>query len=123
MAVASKYFLHCNGAVAYEDFLEEVGNFQNNMQDSALWAVFCSFDTEGRSKPAAGAIVTELSQPGKSRELLMASFPQLPLDSVLFDFKKDPKAGVDYESLYATLQKASADKAAADFCSSRRKLS
>eukprot|EP00929_Paragymnodinium_shiwhaense_P114597 TRINITY_DN83035_c0_g1_i1.p1 TRINITY_DN83035_c0_g1~~TRINITY_DN83035_c0_g1_i1.p1 ORF type:complete len:601 (+),score=118.20 TRINITY_DN83035_c0_g1_i1:169-1971(+) len=93
-----------NAMVDYAEFVAAVEDFQRNLQDSAVWAVFRSFDyAEGPPGVAKKDICQALQQPN-IRQTLQDSFPDLLIDRIQRDFSDDGEGMIDFERFTEVLK-------------------
>mmetsp|Transcript_52150 Transcript_52150/g.124251 ORF Transcript_52150/g.124251 Transcript_52150/m.124251 type:complete len:589 (-) Transcript_52150:158-1924(-) len=86
--------------IDYIEFLRAVDECQRNMQDSAIWAVFRSFDDGAVSKRR----VCEILKKGSTPELVQEKFPEVSLEGVVEDLSKDGDASISPEELKKLLR-------------------
>eukprot|EP00931_Biecheleriopsis_adriatica_P074540 TRINITY_DN48579_c0_g1_i1.p1 TRINITY_DN48579_c0_g1~~TRINITY_DN48579_c0_g1_i1.p1 ORF type:complete len:625 (-),score=104.79 TRINITY_DN48579_c0_g1_i1:56-1930(-) len=110
------------GPVAYDDFLDDVVRFQTNMQETALWYVFQSFDREWTGTIKKDEFRTEIEkESNKFRECIVSNFPSLPLDTTLKQLAKVEQDAISFEDLEALVMNSMADNSIDS--ASRRKFS
>eukprot|EP00933_Yihiella_yeosuensis_P080743 TRINITY_DN94217_c0_g1_i1.p1 TRINITY_DN94217_c0_g1~~TRINITY_DN94217_c0_g1_i1.p1 ORF type:complete len:619 (+),score=94.21 TRINITY_DN94217_c0_g1_i1:144-1859(+) len=101
------------GPVAYNNFLNNVTVFQQNMQDSAVWFVFRSFDSASQGKVDREVLARKLRQPGEETDYILTSFPELSLDKFLSALRTDSKTEIGAEELQALLDRVAIDQVVA----------
>jgi len=93
-----------NVAVEYSEFISAVHDFQRNMQESAVWAVFRSFDTHDGSDEVRKKDLCKVLGQGNLRKCLAETFPGLLLERVVQDMDKDGNATIDFDQFTQVLR-------------------
>eukprot|EP00437_Effrenium_voratum_P051216 CAMPEP_0181529320 /NCGR_PEP_ID=MMETSP1110-20121109/70994_1 /TAXON_ID=174948 /ORGANISM="Symbiodinium sp., Strain CCMP421" /LENGTH=607 /DNA_ID=CAMNT_0023660295 /DNA_START=1 /DNA_END=1820 /DNA_ORIENTATION=+ len=95
------------GIVNYNDFLTDVETFQRNMQESAMWFAFSTFDLRCRGEAEKRALLRELGDDlSYIYECVRASFPNADLDTMLQQLEQVPTSMVSFEELLGILRRA-----------------
>eukprot|EP00927_Polykrikos_kofoidii_P018910 TRINITY_DN18802_c0_g1_i1.p1 TRINITY_DN18802_c0_g1~~TRINITY_DN18802_c0_g1_i1.p1 ORF type:complete len:613 (+),score=96.57 TRINITY_DN18802_c0_g1_i1:103-1941(+) len=91
-------------AIEYSEFISAVDDYQRNIQDCAVWAVFRSFDTaEGGDGVRKKDLCKMLGQENL-RKCLTDNFPTLALERVLQDMSKDGDRVIDFDQFTQVLR-------------------
>jgi len=99
--------IELNGSrmIEYLEFIAAIEDFQRNMQDSAVWAVFRNFDAQGSKAVLKKKLVEALAPTNaKSRKSLATNFPELPLESVLEELDHDGNGVIQFEEFKQILR-------------------
>jgi len=94
--------------IYYSDFMASVSEFQQNLQDSAAWAVFRSFDTnngEDNGTVTKRDLTAALGEGKPLRETVADNFPQLPLEAVLQELDGGNRE-IDFDAFKRILRSA-----------------
>mmetsp|Transcript_34349 Transcript_34349/g.78268 ORF Transcript_34349/g.78268 Transcript_34349/m.78268 type:complete len:589 (+) Transcript_34349:155-1921(+) len=86
--------------IDYGEFLRNVDECQRNMQDSAIWAVFRTFDGAGVNKRQ----LSEKLRKGSTPELVQEKFPEVSVDAVVEELIKDGDSSISPEELKKILR-------------------
>jgi len=99
--------IELNGSrvIEYPEFLANIEDFQRNMQDSAVWAVFRNFDSEQNKAVLKKKLVEALGRK-TARKSLAASYPELPLESVLEELDHDSNGVIEFEEFKKILRQS-----------------
>jgi len=91
--------------IEYDIFCTDVAEFQQNLQDSAAWAVFRSFETNGDlpHNVSKKDLTLILGQDGL-RQGIADNYPELAMDSVLQDLDHDAAGVIDFEGFKGILR-------------------
>ncbi|OLP79132.1 Calcium-dependent protein kinase 6 [Symbiodinium microadriaticum] len=99
-----------SGAVCYTDFLSDVVQFQKNMQESALWFAFSTFDIKCTGEADRRALQKELCDDRSYLyECFRVNFPSLAPEAVLPLLEQAPSSRISFEELMGILQRLSPD--------------
>lgn len=99
-----------SGAVCYTDFLSDVVQFQKNMQESALWFAFSTFDIKCTGEADRRALQKELcDERSYLYECFRVNFPSLAPEAVLSLLEQAPSSRISFEELMGILQRLSPD--------------
>jgi len=91
--------------IEYPDFIAAIQDFQRNMQDSAVWAVFRNFDSQG-NKAVMKKKLVEAMRGTTQRKQISTNFPELPLESVLEELDHDGNGVIEFEELKKILKQS-----------------
>jgi len=91
--------------IEYLEFVSAIEDFQRNMQDSAVWAVFRNFDSQGSKSVLKKKLVEALGQKSH-RKHLASNFPELPLESVLEELDHDSNGIIEFEEFKQILRQS-----------------
>lgn len=91
--------------IDYPAFVLAIEDFQRNMQDNAVWAVFRNFDSngDGAGSVLKKSIVEELGRKAHKQSLAV-NFPDVPLEDVLDELEQDGNAQIDVEEFKRILR-------------------
>lgn len=92
--------------IEYPEFIEAIEDFQTNMQDSAVWAVFRNFDAEGGKAVLKKNLVEALGR-NTHRNSLALNFPETPMESVLEQLDHDHSGFIEFEEFKQILRQGS----------------
>jgi Ca2+-binding EF-hand superfamily protein len=90
--------------IEYDVFCSDVAEFQQNLQDSAVWAVFRSFETNGAPPHMTKKELTVVLGEDNLRQGIADNFPELALDSVLQELDHDAQGVIDFEEFKTILK-------------------
>lgn len=121
----------CVGKVNYAEFIADVGDFQNNMQDSAVSAVFRAFDSAGEQETSSGKEswrsldctlpeCSSMRNDSKMKRKFAAAalrqshhvksiedaFPRISMKMIQEDLQSSPNSTINYEELHGILRKS-----------------
>merc|ERR1712188_350252 len=86
--------------IDYTEYVKTIDEFQRNMQDSVVWAIFRSFDGKGggaeRTQISQKELVERLKE-DERQKAVHEKFPGLGLESVLDNFVADGNGELDAE--------------------------
>mmetsp|Transcript_53417 Transcript_53417/g.124371 ORF Transcript_53417/g.124371 Transcript_53417/m.124371 type:complete len:618 (+) Transcript_53417:86-1939(+) len=100
------------GAVCVHDFLADVAQFQRNMQESALWFAFSTFDAKCTGEADPRALQKELcDERSYLHECFRINFPSLSAESLLPLLEQAPSHSISFEEFMSMLQRLSPDSA------------
>jgi calcium-dependent protein kinase len=91
--------------IEYHDFISAIEDFQRNMQDSAVWAVFRNFDSQGNKAVLKSKLVEALGRK-THRKSVLDNFPELPLESVLEELDHDSNGVIEFEEFKNILRQS-----------------
>lgn len=90
--------------IEYDVFCSDVAEFQQNLQDSAVWAVFRNFETSGATPHMTKKELTVVLGEDTLRQGIADNFPELALDSVLQELDHDAQGVIDFEEFKTILR-------------------
>lgn len=91
--------------IEYPEFVAAIEDFQRNMQDSAVWAVFRNFDSQGGKAVLKKNLVEALGRK-PARDGLETNFPELPMESVLEQLDHDSNGVIEFEEFKQILRQS-----------------
>jgi Ca2+-binding EF-hand superfamily protein len=95
-------------AADYSEFVASALDFQHNMQDNAVGAVFRSFDIpDGRNHASKKDVCKVLRESQENvRQCLSNTFPGLRLERVISDLEQDGQNGISFDEFCKVLRQA-----------------
>lgn len=93
------------GAVDYSGFIADIHEFQRNMQDSAIWAVFRNFDGDGTCTVSKKVLLDALSN-ADNQKSLQETFPKMNIDGIVSDLSGDSDGSINVDQFRDILQRA-----------------
>lgn len=91
--------------IEYLEFIAAIEDFQRNTQDSAVWAVFRNFDSQGSKTVLKKKLVEALGRK-THRKSLATNFPELPLEDVLEELDHDSNGVIEFEEFKQILRQS-----------------
>jgi calcium-dependent protein kinase len=91
--------------IEYVEFIAAIEDFQRNTQDSAVWAVFRNFDSQGSNAVLKKNLVEALGRK-THRKSLATNFPELPLEDVLEELDHDKNGEIGFEEFKQILRQS-----------------
>lgn len=92
-----------NRLIDYLAFVRAIEDFQRNMQDNVVWAVFKNFDAKGDGSVLKKTIVEELKSTSH-KHAVSVNFPEVPLEDILDELEDDGDAQIDVEEFKRILR-------------------
>jgi len=89
--------------IEYPEFIAAIEDFQRNMQDSAVWAVFRNFDSQGGKAVLKQNLVEALGQKLSVNRLAL-NFPETKVESVLEQLDHDSRGVIEFEEFKQILK-------------------
>lgn len=93
--------------IEYPEFIAAIEDFQRNMQDSAVWAVFRNFDSQGGKAVLKKNLVEALGHK-THRNGLALNFPDTKVESVLEQLDHDSRGVIEFEEFKQILRSSGA---------------
>lgn len=93
--------------IEYPEFIGAIEDFQRNMQDSAVWAVFRNFDSQGGKAVLKKNLVEALSHK-THRNGLALNFPDTKVECVLEQLDHDSRGVIEFEDFKQILRSSGA---------------
>jgi len=93
--------------IEYAEFIASIEDFQRNMQDSAVWAVFRNFDSQGGKAVLKKNLVEALGHK-THRNGLTLNFPDTKVESVLEQLDHDSRGVIEFEEFKQILRSSGA---------------
>jgi len=93
--------------IEYAEFIASIEDFQRNMQDSAVWAVFRNFDSQGGKAVLKKNLVEALGHK-THRHGLALNFPDTKVESVLEQLDHDSRGVIEFEEFKQILRSSGA---------------
>mmetsp|Transcript_56665 Transcript_56665/g.165780 ORF Transcript_56665/g.165780 Transcript_56665/m.165780 type:complete len:553 (+) Transcript_56665:99-1757(+) len=90
----------------YSEFVTDVRDFQNNMQDAAISAVFRAFDSTGEQVKVKRKVALAALKQESLQKSVQDAFPSICLDSIRKDLSSNPNGTVSFEELTSILRRA-----------------
>mmetsp|Transcript_17710 Transcript_17710/g.31579 ORF Transcript_17710/g.31579 Transcript_17710/m.31579 type:complete len:608 (-) Transcript_17710:154-1977(-) len=95
--------INSNRLIDYPAFVRAIEDFQRNMQENVVWAVFRNFDAKGAGSVAKKTIVEELKATSH-KQAVTVNFPEVPLQDILDELEDDGDAQIDVEEFKRILR-------------------
>lgn len=73
----------------FNDFIEDVREFQRNTQDHAIWEVFSLFSKDGSERRVRGSQLVKVLSANQYRQSIAAKFPQASMERIIKDLQDD----------------------------------
>jgi Ca2+-binding EF-hand superfamily protein len=103
----SKEVADTTATIDYTDYVKTTDEFQRNMQDSVVWAIFRSFDGQGggeeRIQISKQKLVERLKEDDRQKAI-REKFPGIGLDSILDKFVADGSGEIDADEFKQILR-------------------